>query len=431
MLQKLIMLYENKRMWIILGAYFLVALFLSIIVILIDNRTLPVQQYIPDVFFTSVALARQILGMLAGVLLTITTFTFSTILIVLTMYSSQFSPRVIENFLTNKITLTVLGIYVGGFFYCITTLLFLRTVEEGYSVICATVAVMYSILCIIYFVVFVYTVSSSIQANNLIERLYNESNQDIDNTLRFIKDKERIDHYSFDRCDSQIEIFSKKNGYLDLMMSFESIWNLVKDVDCKIFIDSSTGDFLSEKQRIGVFHDPQGITDENFIHKLSDCFSVEDDRSAKNDYRFSLQKIIEVSLRAISTGINDPYTAIRSIRMLGVLLGKLAEMDDCYTIMKSDGAKATIIYESLNFRKDIYYAFHQIVHYGKADISVVLSLFEALEIISRKATLHNQSVVKEFAEYIYSICISKYDHRMDMDLINEKMIALESEVPRS
>ena len=119
MLQKLIMLYENKRMWIILGAYFLVALFLSIIVILIDNRTLPVQQYIPDVFFTSVALARQILGMLAGVLLTITTFTFSTILIVLTMYSSQFSPRVIENFLTNKITLTVLGIYVGGFFYCI------------------------------------------------------------------------------------------------------------------------------------------------------------------------------------------------------------------------------------------------------------------------------------------------------------------------
>jgi len=419
MFQKIAMFYKNKKMWFILSGYFLVALFLSTIIILIDNKTLPIQQWIPTIFFTSVDLARQILGMLAGVLLTITTFTFSTILIVLTMYSSQFSPRVVENFLMNKITMKVLGIYVGGFFYCITTLLFLRNLNFDYLVVSATVAVIYSILCILYFVVFVYNVSSSIQANRLIERLYNESNQTIENTIVFLKGKERINHYSFDRCVSQIEIFSNKNGYLDLI-NFDSIWNLIKDLDCKIFINSSIGDFLSEKQRIGVFYCPQGKTDEDFINQLSDCFSVGDERYAYNDYRFSLQKIIEISLRAISTGINDPYTAIRCIRMLGVLLGKLAGIDGPYTIVKSDESKAAMIHECLDFRKDIYYTFRQIIHYGKEDISVILSLFEALEIISRKATPYNQSVVKEFAEYIYSICISKYDHRMDIDLIKEK-----------
>lgn len=420
MLQKVVELYKNNRTWIILSKHVLIALFLATICILIDNRTLQVQQYIPAILFTSVSLAKEILGMLAAVLLTITTFTFSTILIVLTMYSSQFSPRVVENFLTNKITMKVLGIYTGGFFFCITTLFFMRHVSLNYLVISATVAVIYSILCIIFFVVFVYTVSSLIQADKLIEGLFNESNQTIENMILFLKDKGRIDQHSFDQYDSQVEIFSKKNGYLQFI-NFDLIWNLIKDLDCKIFIDLSIGDFLSEKQRIGTLYCPQGKMEECFINPLLDCFSIGDERDATNDYKFSLQKIIEISLRSISTGINDPYTAIRCIRMLGVLQGKLAGIDGQYTIIQSDESKAAIINESLNFRKDIYYTFHQIVHYGKGDMSVVLSLFEALEIISRKASPYNQVIVKEFAEYLYSNCISNYDHKTDIDLLKEKI----------
>ncbi|SCP96950.1 DUF2254 domain-containing protein [Anaerobium acetethylicum] len=420
MIQKIIMLYKNKKIWVILSGYFVVALFLSILIILIDHRILPVQSYIPAILFTTVDLARQILGMLSGVLLTITTFTFSTILVVLTMYSSQFSPRVVENFLTNKITMKVLGIYVGGFFYCITNLLFLRNTDLDYQVICAAVGVIYSILCMIYFVVFVYTVSSSIQANKLIERLYDESKQTIENTISLQKDKERSRQYSFDQNDLKIELFSKKTGYLDLI-DLDLIWNLIKEFEYKIFIHTGIGDFLSENQKIGVLYYRQGEIDEDFISQLSDCFTVGDERYAFNDYKFSLQKIIEISLRAISPGINDPYTAIRCIRMLGVLLGKMAGIDGCYTVIKSDESKAAIIYESVDFRKDLYYTFYQIIHYGKADISVVLALFEALEIIKRTASIYNQRVVKEFAEYIYSVCISEYEHKMDTDLIKEKM----------
>ncbi len=420
MSQKIIMFYKNNKIWIYLSGYVLLALFLSTIIILIDNRTLPIQHYIPAILFTKIELAKEILIMLAGVLLTITTFTFSTILIVLTMYSSQFSPRVVENFLTNKITMKVLGIYTGGFFYCITTLLFMRNVELNYFVISGTVAVIYSILCIMYFIVFVYTVSLLIQANKLIERLYNESNQTIENMISFLKDKERVSEYNFDQSESKIELYSNKSGYLDLI-DLNLIWNLIKDLDCKIFIDLSIGDYISEKQIIGTLYNAQGKTDEGFINQVSNCFSIGDERYENNDYKFSLQKIIEISLRAISSGINDPYTTIRCIRMLGVLLSKLAGIDGRFTIIQSEESKSEIVYGSLDFCKVIYYTFYQIVHYGKADISIVLALFEALEIIRRKASLDNRVVVKEFAEYVYSNCISQYDHKMDIDLIKEKM----------
>lgn len=71
---------------------------------------------------------------------------------------------------------------------------------------------------------------------------------------------------------------------------------------------------------MGVIYCQQVKVEEDFINQLSDCFSIGDERYAYNDYKFSLQKIIEISLRAVSPGINDPYTAIRCT---GKLLGTI------------------------------------------------------------------------------------------------------------
>lgn len=180
MFERLKMYYNGNKMWVQLGQYILISFLLAIVAILIDTKTIPGLDYIPNLFLTSIDLAKLILSTLTASLLTITTFTFSTIMVVLTMYSSNYSPRVVSNFLTDKITMKVLGIFVGGFFYCILALFFMRKSFSEYLVVSATIAVIYSVLCILYFVVFVYNVSSSIQATRLIDRLYDESYEIID-----------------------------------------------------------------------------------------------------------------------------------------------------------------------------------------------------------------------------------------------------------
>lgn len=119
MLAKLRIYFDENKMWFYLAQYMLISFLLALAAILVDIRYIPILDYVPNIFLTSVELAKLILSTLAGSLLTITTFTFSTIMVVLTMYSSNFSPRVVNNFLTEKITMKVLGIFVGGFFYCI------------------------------------------------------------------------------------------------------------------------------------------------------------------------------------------------------------------------------------------------------------------------------------------------------------------------
>lgn len=413
---KIRIFYNENRMWVDLSKYILISILLAVGAILIDTKFIPLLDYIPIFLLTSVDLAKLILSTLAGSLLTITTFTFSTIMVVLTMYSSNFSPRVASNFLTDKITIKVLGIFVGGFFYCILTLFFMRKVYSEYLVLSATIAVIYSALCIIYFVIFVYNVSSSIQASKLISRLYDESYEII---VRILKQRENytsLDQYEIGVFRSKLEIISVESGYLELI-DFKEILRILKDIETKFILKTDIGNFVSKNQEIGTLYYNEDLKEEELVSKLLDKFTIEEKRIAYNDYRFSLQKLVDIALRAISPGINDPNTAIHCINILGVLLSKLSEIKGRYTIIKNETSKSQVIYEDFHFREDLYLTFYQIVHYGKEDISVIIAIFNALKTISRSTSNEKTSIIKEFADYIYQNSINNFSHNIDIEML--------------
>lgn len=418
MWQKLKIKYEDNKMWFYLLRFILFSILLSIVVVLVDTKMLPIQKYIPEVFLTSLDLAKTIMGTIAGALLTMTTFTFSIIMVVLTMYSSDFTPRVVENFLQSKTTMKVLGIFVGGFLYSIISLFFLRDAYSDYSIISASIAIIYSIVCILYFVVFVFSVSDSIQVTKLISKLYDESYNIIEKIMEFRKDKKRTNEVKIGIYRSNMEIFSKENGYLEVI-DFSWIQNIIKEMDCKLVIHPRIGDFVSKKQKIATFYYNDEEVVENLEDKIINTFSLLEDKMILQDYNFSLQKIVEIATRAISPGINDPNTTIHCIRILGVLLGRLSETEGKYLVIERKNSKSKIIYEDINVKTDIYYVFYQIIHYGKEDISVVLALFEAIEIIQRRATSQNINDIKEFSSYIYDSVIENFKNNLDVRRIKE------------
>ena len=418
-MQKVKMFYENNKIKLYILRYIVIAIILSVTAILIDTKKIEILDLIPSIFLTSIQLAKVILSTLAGALLTITTFTFSTIMVVLTMYSSDFSPRVVDNFLNNKISMKVLGIFVGGFLYCITTLFFMKNSFSNYLVISATIAVAYSILSIIYFVVFIYSVSSSIQATKLIARLYDESYTIIQRALEYRKDQMGLDNYEVGTYKKSIEIESDRNGYLELI-SFREILNELKDFDSKLIIIPRIGEFVYKNQTIAILYYNEDEIEENIESKILNEFSIEEGRISYNDYGFSLQKIIDIALRALSPGINDPNTAIHCINILGVLLSKLGEIEGDYTVVKEEDSKAQAIYEDFNFKEDIYLSFYQILHYGKADISVVAALYDALEGMSLCVEGKSLNIIRQFKDYIYETSKDNFQHKFDIEFLEKK-----------
>ncbi len=416
MITKLKLKYKKNRLWIYPLRYILTACILAVIVVLIDTGQIMIDRYIPDVFFTSIELAQTLLSTLAGSLLSITTFTFSTTMVVLTMYSSQFSPRVIENFLSEKITLKVLGIFMGGFFYCIISLFFMRKSLESSLVVSASIGVIYAILCLIYFAIFIMTVSTHVQAGNLISRLNKEADRVINNAISYLEKYDTVSNYELGEYVFRKDIFSTKSGYLELI-DYDSLYEDISCFDCIMIIHPHTGDFIVNKELIVSIYFKEDSYDRDKLDKMDLHFICEDTRNIEYDYVFALHKIVEVALRAISPGINDPNTAIDCINILGVLLAELSGISNKYVEITKEDNSNKIIFPYFDFSHDLYETFYQIITYGKDDISIVLSIYKALENIIRSASDYNTTIVKEFAHYLESKTVHLYESPTDKNIL--------------
>ncbi len=417
MIEKLRKFNSENRIWMYLLRYISFSIGLSITAVLIDTGTIDLIDRIPLLFLTSIDLAKTILSTLASALLTITTFTFSTIMVVLTMYSSEFSPRVVNNFLTDKISMKVLGLFVGGFFYSIITLFFMKNSFSEHLVLSATIGVLYSIFSLIYFVIFIYKVSSSIQATKLIEKIYNESYTIIEDKIKNKDGQKSLNEYDSSSYKLNYKIKSNKTGYFQLM-NLDSILSELKDIDSLLIINSNIGDFININQHIATIYFNDVNLENSIKDKILRKFTFDGERLSFNDYRFSLQKIVDIALRAISPGINDPNTAIHCINILGVLFGQLCKINDNYTLIEEDTFKGKIIYEDFNFKDDLYFTFYQIVHYGKEDISVVIALLNTMNQIKNVTNVDkNIKILNDFSDYIFHISKNNFNHPIDLDLL--------------
>lgn len=363
-------------------------------------------------------MARTVLTSLAGALLTITTFTFSTILAVLTLFASNYTPRAIENFIDEKITMQILGIYIGGFFYCISALMFMRESSDERLVIAGTIAIIYSIVCIIYFVIFVQKVLHSMQGVNLIANIYDETVPVIE---KEIYDRANTKEYSYEKGRYDMDIYADDFGYLTVIDT-DALEYYLEDKDGILKINSRIGDYLVKDMPIALLSLDQEFEDEEeedkFRQKIEKCFLMQDRKAQDSDYRFGITKLVDITLRAISPGINDPNTAIHAIIKLSILVGKLASVD-FYHILKAQGKNCEIYYTSYKLKEDLYNTFHQILHYAKEDVSVMHSILRGLYTIHTMATDKNKVVVKEFADYVYDIINENFSSALDMEYLNE------------
>lgn len=132
------------------------------------------RELLPEVLYLEKDSAATVLSSSFTSLMTMMTFSFSTILVVLTTYSSQFSPRTVNNFLTNAAAKHTFGLFIMTTVYGISNLFLIRTADDD-AMLASGVSVLLVIGSIWAFVKFIQTISVSIQAERLLSALHREA----------------------------------------------------------------------------------------------------------------------------------------------------------------------------------------------------------------------------------------------------------------
>ena len=412
----------RRSIWVYPVLYSFLALMLAVIVILLDSKYLvDLTPYIPDIFLTSADLAKTVLTIIAGAFITIMTFTFSTTMVVLTMYTSQFSPRVIENFLSQKSTMKSFGIFVSGFLYSIISLLFIRDILSDYKIMAGTFGVIYILAGLVNFILYINSVGTYIQAGNLIDRLYHKAQEDIDAYRSEVEEYDFVDKAEVERIEPKISIRSPHNGYIQ-EVNYKRLFELSREHEIIMIFQKLTGQFVTDEDVVmEIYYDRNSDLYENLEKEIGDCVHIGERRTEAQDFSFSIQKIVEVALKALSPGINDPNTAIQCIRDLGLLLREAAQMRSGYLLMREDGDSLSALYRE-GYDLDILLrdTFRQIIHYGQGDVFVMLAVIKAHRHILEKAHEENREIIRGHLDHLMDLLRKSYQESLDMQLFDRE-----------
>ncbi|MFD2043461.1 DUF2254 domain-containing protein [Ornithinibacillus salinisoli] len=415
----------RSSFWYLPSVYGLIAAVLAFLSTKLDAFILKfnaIYSAIPSMLFADIDLAQTILSSISASLLTMTTITFSTILVVLTTYLSEFSPRTLQNFIRDHHTQRVLGIFVGGIIYSLLLLLLLRETVEVNQFIVPFFAIIIAIICLIVFVFFIHHVTSWIQVSNLIHNITLDTIKKINNDL---KDVENVNKDApWDDWESeeikQIKprpITVKKAGY-------------IQDIDVKGMVGQASKDesIIRIEKRINDYVDPDTpllslwtFGDSNVQDNYERFVTIGTKQAAYNDIETGLTKIVEIALRALSPGINDPNTAINCIDNLGKILTKLGKKHLPRSFHNDKQRNLRVIYKQPNFSDYLYQCFYQIRQSGFHDISVLSAGIKALTIIAESNSKEVKEIVWEFTEYIVEGIDKESLLSLDNRYINEKL----------
>lgn len=335
--------------------------------------------------------ARTLLSTVAGSMITVAGTAFSIVLVALSLASSQFGPRLLRNFMQDTGNQVVLGTFIATFIYC---LLILRTIRgEDYNAfvphISVTVGVVLAIASIGVLIYFIHHASISIQLWHVI----GEVGSDLDRTIDHLF-PEKIGHgmrghkqrwveeipTNFDQDASPI--LATSSGYIQAIDD-ERLMKIAKSHDLLLRVKNRPGKFVVEGCEL-VMVWPGERVNRKLTKQIDDAFILGKQRTEQQDVEFCVNQLVEVALRAISPGINDPFTAIRCIDQLSAALCRLAEKDFPSPYRYDEDNNLRVIASTVTFAELTDDAFNQIRHYGSSDAAVTMQLLDAIALIATR-----------------------------------------------
>lgn len=362
----------KEKVWLIPAVYSVAAVLLSLAAFFFDLYLVErISRFIPSIFLTSVEVGQTILGILTAAMLTMTTFTFSTVLVVLTTYTSQFSPRAPENFIRSRSTKHVLGIFVAGFTFNLLSLLYIREDVFKHEILTTSIGIFLVFFCIATFAYYIHFVATNVQVSTLINKLTADAEEVIGHYTAFQKE-EFVSMEEWNVSGEHKTLISKSAGYLQFL-DFEGLVKLAEKREIQIEILVHIGEYVYEGKPLMQIYKTK---EQKF--SIDEFFTVGDERTADQDLDYAVQKIVEVAIRAISPGRQDPNTANDILIRLGHILGKMGHLKTDDLILTDSTGNKRVLYRFLPYREILYKAFYQMSYQGRNDISVISSMTESL-----------------------------------------------------
>jgi uncharacterized membrane protein len=335
----------------------------------------------PRVLFpsqTDPQVVQAIFTTIATSTMTVVSIVFAILLMTLTLASTQFSPRILINFVRDRATQWTLGIFLGTFSYCIAALPAARALPQAFApVATATGAMALTPVCVGWLIYFIHHISNAISVNQIVDRIARETELVIDELMpehrRAFQPSENLASFS---GNLDVVVTSRRSGYIRFI-DIDRLRTLAKSYGVSLRLERRIGHFVPEDAPVMRLTRGDKVTEERRAALLS-TIEIGPTRTLQQDVEFGVVQIVDIALRAIFPAVNDPTTAISCVDQLGCVvirwMNRVPPRRFYYD--PPHVLRVAIPWIGLDGLLDL--AFEQIRHYAVADAAVSLRLMRVL-----------------------------------------------------
>lgn len=352
----------------------IVFLFLSILLNVFDSSD--TGQYIKAnlkwLSLNDASTARSIVSAIVSGVISLSVFSFSMVMIVLNQAASQLSNRVLDKLIGNRFQQIVLGIYIGTIVYGLFLLSTIRDIDSGIYVpaLSTYILIAITITDIFLFIYFLHYITQSVKYEVIVQRIYKDTLIAMEHTCSLQKE--------LDESTIEIEcafIISSTSAGIFEHLNQEGLLKICVENDCVLSIAITPGTFVLHGSPL--LKANKKLSDEVItnIHKLLYLHSSE---SIDQNFFYGFRQLMEVAIKALSPGINDPGTAVVSLRALFQLLAyRMAHYPS--NSIRDDKNTIRLLTKDLSFEQIFTFTILPVWDYGKSDRLIKYEMHHLLQ----------------------------------------------------
>lgn len=321
------------------GSYWFIPTVMSILAALLSFVLIAIDSRIGDEWIANMSWiysiraegARGLLTTVAGSMIGVAGVTFSITIAALSYTTSTLGPRLLTNFMNDRGNQITLGTFVSTFVYCLLLLRVVQAEHENGAAFVPHLALLFAVgmavASLAVLIYFIHHITESLHVSNVVANVARDLDVAIDDYQRRVEaDREKPPAYlPSDFAEQSVAVRANGDGYIQNLV-YGSLVRQAAEHDLVLRLERAPGDFVSAGQTL-LWAWPKARVDDDIATGLIDAYAWGRTRTQSQDVFFLVNELVEIAARALSPGINDPYTAMGCLDWLSVAINRVARHD--------------------------------------------------------------------------------------------------------
>ena len=342
--------------------------------------------------------ARGILSTIAGSVISVTTLLFSLTIVTLQLASSQYSPRLLQTFVRDRVVQVCLGVLLGTFVYALVVLRSVRSADESdggsafvprLSVTVGFVLVLASVAAL---VTFLAHQTRQLRVETMMRDVHAEATATIERLTEQLGASNQSDGPLPEVPAHARPVCARTSGFLVQTAEEPLLAELLRS-GAVLRLDRRPGESVVAGTPLAWVWTDDATAEppvEELGATLERYVAVSVERSPAADPSYGLRKLVDIAARALSPGINDPTTAVHALSHVSALMGQLSVRDTWHRRVPGRDGVPRLLLPSWDHPALLDLSVTQVRSYGRQDTTVVERLFALLAEVGWQARSERQ-----------------------------------------